>query len=78
MDAWHYREQDGHPEIRPHRSAAMLRRVTYARLRAEGHSVIGAAAILGIEDEHTRGTYERRRQASADLYRRMCEREAAD
>lgn len=76
-DTWHYREQDGHPEIQlglPYtRPTYMLRRVEFARLRAEGFSFTGAAGIIGLND-HQRVNYERRRLASAQMYREMSSR----
>jgi hypothetical protein len=69
--AWQWREQDGHPEIRLEPVSALQRRVAFARSRADGYPV-GAVGIMLCLGDRVAGRYEASRLAAVAAYEEMC------
>ena len=67
---WTWREQDAHPEIRLEAVSVLQRRVAFAGLRADGHSVRTTAIVLCMNDQAA-CRYEARRRESAAAYEAM-------
>jgi hypothetical protein len=68
---WHYREQDGHPEIHLEPPSVLVRRTEFARLRGEGFRRGAVRDMLAIDDL-TAYRYEVRRLQHVAAYEEMC------
>ena len=69
--AWQWREQDGHPEIRLEPVVTLIRRTEFARLRGEGYRR-GAVRDMLAMDDLTAYRYKARRLQHVAAYEEMC------